>query len=67
MNECYNIAYFLSEYANDDILATCIFSMTTKWLNYFKIIPPIFLVPVVFDPTCKFEMLTNYLIGYYYI
>jgi len=36
-----------------------------KWLSYFKNIPPLYLVAIVFDPRCKIDVLCDYLTIYY--
>ena len=39
--------------------------MRLKWLNYYKIIPDIYLVALVFDPRCKLKELENFLNAYF--
>ena len=51
----------------DDVnLYACIQSMKNKWLEYFKIISPIYFA-CVFYPRCKLDGLHEYLSTYYEI
>ena len=55
----------LEKHENDLNLFSYIQVMKNKWLEYFKIIPSIYLVACVFDPRCKFKGLHDYLKAYY--
>ena len=40
-------------------------AMKTKWLDYYKEFPNIYLITICFDPRCRLENLSEYLIAYY--
>ena len=60
-----NICDALGEHENDLNLFSCIQAMKNKWLEYFKIIPFIYLVVCVFYSRCKLDGLHDYLKAYY--
>ena len=54
-----NICGVMKENENEVNLFACIQAMKNKQLEYFKIIPPIYLVACVFDPHYKLDELTD--------
>ena len=65
LNEAVNIIGALQEAEQDILLQEAVSLMKTKWLNYYKIIPELFLVACFFDPRFKLDGVTDYLTLYY--
>lgn len=63
--EALNIAFALNEGEKIYEIHEGIAHMKVKWLNYYKIIPDIFLVASVFDPRFKYDGLQEMLENYY--
>ena len=60
-----NIAGAFSECEFDVQLRACVATMKTKWLQYYREIPNIYLLASCFDPRFKLECLQVYLTHYY--
>lgn len=60
-----NIVGKLSEYRDDDILSDAIACIRSKFLDYYRNIPIIYLIAICFDPRCKLYGLSTFLQTYY--
>jgi len=60
-----NIAGAFAHCESDIAIAETVNAIKVKWLDYYKDLPNIYLVGMVFDPCCKLESFCPYLKEYY--
>ena len=65
MIESINIVGTFEECVEELELVSCIEVIKSKWLEYYKTIPTIYLLTLIFFLHCKIENLAEYLDGYY--
>ena len=63
--EAMNVAGALLEGMKVQEISYGVLETKNKWLRYYKYIPEIYLVTMVFDPSCKFDGLIECLEKYY--
>lgn len=65
LSQAVNIAHMFDTYSQTIPLCDCIHAMQQKWLQYFTIIPDIYLIASILDPTIKHYGMQSLLRSYY--